>query len=266
MIDGVGQAVTFRGGVAAGLVTATWPFGRLSVGGDRLRISSPIGFRAIDVGRDEVEEVVIRRTPALGIRVEVTTRGGVVSKTAFLPTNPGKVGLALEAHGWPVRVALRRPRTSPAVLLVCGMALLLLGVGEAVIKSSQGDTINRRGIPVETRIESIEGRGGKRYGSVSYSVDSRIYSGKLVLFSDQDLGDQVLIRYDPEKPSRFWKQGDDPRGPTNGSSDRLVSCRASSSSSSGGASAASGATSMDARHHDRLAPRPLRRESRRLGR
>jgi hypothetical protein len=40
------------GGIAAGIVSATWQLGRVSIGGDRLRIWSPIGSRTVDVWRD----------------------------------------------------------------------------------------------------------------------------------------------------------------------------------------------------------------------
>ncbi len=212
MSDGDGQEFTFRGGVAAGIVTATWPLGRLSGGRDRLRISSPIGFRTVDVRRDQVEEVVIRRNRVLDVRLQVTSFGGVVSKTAFLPTNPGKVAAALEASGWPVRVDLRHPRVPPAAFLICGVALILVAFGDIARKSDQADTINRRSVELTTRIESVESSGGKRYGTVSYSVDSTNYGGQLVLFSSQHLGEELRIRYDPQEPSLFWERGDDPPG------------------------------------------------------
>ena len=173
-----------------------------------------MGLRAMNVKREDVDEVVLRRTPLGGYTLDLIRIGGEATETAFVPTNPGRVATALEERGWPVHVELPRPRTSPMLFMVLGIALILLGLGELIVRSGQADTIKGRSVAVESRIDSIETRGGKRYGTAHYPVGSETFGGTLVLFSSQDLGDRVVIEYDPQKPSRFWKQGDDPPGTT----------------------------------------------------
>jgi hypothetical protein len=206
--------VTFRGGIAAGLIRASWPFGLLIIRTDGLRVAASMGLRATDVKRENVDEIVFRRTPIGGCRLDLVQIGGERTETAFMPTNPGRVATALEERGSPVHVELARPRTSPVVFTVLGIALMVLALGELVVRSGHADTIKARSVVAESRIDSIERSGGKRYGTVRYSVDSETFEAILVLFSSQELGDKVVIEYDPAKPSLAWKQGDDPPGTT----------------------------------------------------
>lgn len=205
--------VTFRGGIAAGIIRASWPFGLLALGTDALRVAASMGLRGMDVKREDVHEVVFRRTP-MGFRLDLIRIGGERIETAFVPTNPGRVAVALEERGWPVHVELARPKTSPVVFTVVGVALMLLALGELIVRAGHADTIKARSVVAESRIDSIERSGGKRYGTVHYSVGGETYDGTIVMFSSEDLGDRVVIEYDSERPSRFWKQGDDPPGTT----------------------------------------------------
>ncbi|MDQ3980233.1 MAG: hypothetical protein M3314_11880 [Actinomycetota bacterium] len=183
----------------------------MTVARDCLRISWVGGLQPVELKREEIDEVCVRGT-VLGHRLELKPLGRPTAKTVFFPTNPGKVASALEARGWPVRTSLRPPGRRPALYLLLGVTLILVGIAELVVKTGQADALNRRSGRLQAQIESIDSRGGKRYGTIRYEVDSNRYSGEIVLASDRALGNEVVIRYDPDNPSRFWEEGDDPPG------------------------------------------------------